>query len=678
MPCHACPLIQIDPAQPPLVLIGNPNVGKSVIFGALTGRYAAVSNYPGTTIEVAYGTLQPNGHGNGRNNGHGDNIGQPNGQANCPVRHVIDTPGIQSITPFSDDERVTRDILLAHQPATVVQVVDAKNLPRGLLIALELAEAGVPFVLTLNMADEAAQRGIHVDTEKLAALLGVPVSSTVAIRHEGIQELIEQLGAARPATCRVAYPPAIEAAITDLLPHLPAAPLAPRALALMLLAGDDDLFECLDLSQTVRTLVQQGRADIQSALGHPAGYAINRQRLAQANALHALVTARTPVTPHWAAALGRWTVHPILGWPILAAVLYVVYLFVGVLGAGTLVDWLENVLFAQWINPVMTTLVAWLTPIPLIQDFLVGEYGLVTMALTYSLAIVLPIVGTFFIAFSILEDSGYLPRLAVMLDRAFRVMGLNGKAVLPMILGLGCDTMATMTTRILETRKERIQVTLLLALGVPCSAQLGVILGMLAGLGVGATSIWLGVVVGVLLLVGWLSAKVIPGKQSDFILELPPLRLPEARNIVLKTAARMEWYLKEAVPVFVAGTAVLFALDRLRLLEAIERGLSPLIVGWLGLPSEATAAFLIGFLRRDYGAAGLFNIARQGGLDPVQVVVSLVVITLFMPCVANLLMIVKEHGIRTALATSAVVFPLAFLVGGLLRWALVWMPGLIG
>src|SRR5690606_13423379 len=216
---------------------------------------------------------------------------------------------------------------------------------------------------------------------------------------------------------------------------------------------------------------------------------------------------------------------------------------------------------------------------------------------------------------------------------------------------------------------------LLLALGVPCSAQLGVILGMLGEVGTAATAIWLAVVIGVLLVVGYLAARLIPGRPSDFILELPPLRLPETRNILLKTAARMEWYLKEAVPVFAIGTAALFLLDKLRLLAVIERGMAPLIVGWLGLPVETTGAFLIGFLRRDYGAAGLFDVARHGGLDPMQTVISLVVITLFMPCIANLLMIVKEHGPRTAAAVSAVVFPLAFLIGGLLRLCLNLFPG---
>jgi ferrous iron transport protein B len=308
--------------------------------------------------------------------------------------------------------------------------------------------------------------------------------------------------------------------------------------------------------------------------------------------------------------------------------------------------------------------------VPFLEELILGDYGLVTMALTYSIAIVMPIVGFFFIAFSLLEDSGYLPRLAVMVNRVFKVMGLNGKAVLPMILGLGCDTMATLTTRILETRKERILVTLLLALGVPCSAQLGVVLGMVSGISGLATTIWIGTVVLVMLLVGYLAAKVIPGEPSDFVLELPPIRVPQLTNILVKTLARVEWYLKEAVPLFILGTFILFVGHKVGALEFIQKLTDPLVVGLLGLPSKAAEAFVIGFLRRDYGAAGLFVMAKQGMLDPIQVVVSLVVITLFVPCIANFFMMVKEQGMKVALYMVAFIFPFAFGVGGVLNWVL--------
>jgi ferrous iron transport protein B len=251
----------------------------------------------------------------------------------------------------------------------------------------------------------------------------------------------------------------------------------------------------------------------------------------------------------------------------------------------------------------------------------------------------------------------------------FKKIGCNGKAVLPMILGLGCDTMATLTTRILETRRERIIVTLLLALGIPCSAQLGVILGMLGGIGGAATLVWVGIVSGVVLLVGFLAARVIPGEASDFILEIPPIRLPRLENLGIKTMARIEWYLREAVPLFLLGTFILFAADRLGWLAWLQEAAEPLVVGLLDLPAKTTEAFLIGFLRRDYGAAGLFDMARAGLLSNLQVMVSLVTITLFIPCLANFLVIVKEHGMKVAVGMAAFIFPFALLVGAAVNFA---------
>jgi len=261
----------------------------------------------------------------------------------------------------------------------------------------------------------------------------------------------------------------------------------------------------------------------------------------------------------------------------------------------------------------------------------------------------------------------------VMTNQIFKKMGLNGKAVLPMVLGLGCDTMATMTTRILDTEKDRTVVTLLLALGVPCSAQLGVILGMFAGLPLAYFLIWIFLIAGILVIVGYLASRVIPGESSDFILEIPPLRVPQISNVLVKTLARIEWYLREAVPLFVLGTVILFVLHQTNILSLIERLASPLIVHLLGLPAKATEAFIIGFLRRDYGAAGLFVMAREGRLVPHQVLVSLVTLTLFIPCIAQFFVMIKERGLKKALWISAVVFPVAFGVGGMLNFVLEWI-----
>jgi ferrous iron transport protein B len=335
---------------------------------------------------------------------------------------------------------------------------------------------------------------------------------------------------------------------------------------------------------------------------------------------------------------------------------------------------LENRVFGGWVNPAAIALADRLFPGTLLRDLLVGPYGLLTMALTYALALILPIVTTFFVAFGVLEDSGYLPRLAVMVNRVFRKMGLNGKAVLPMVLGLGCDTMATLTTRVLETPKERLIVILLLALGVPCSAQLAVVMTLLSGLSPLAALVWAAVVAGVIVVVGRLAAAVLPGRGSDFILELPPLRVPRPGNLLAKTLARVEWYLREAVPLFVLGTLILFVADRLRLLGVLERLAEPVVTGALGLPPETAGAFLIGFLRRDFGAAGLYRLAREGRLQPGQVLVAAVTITLFIPCIANFFMIVKERGWRTALAIAAFIIPFTVGVGAALNALLRALP----
>ena len=637
----------------PVVLLGNANVGKSALFGALSGRYVQVSNYPGTTVEVASGVIGSNG----------------------TSRPLLDTPGVQSLHAVSADELVTRDIVLSGEPATVILVADAKNLQRGLMLALEAGEAGLPVLLVLNMTDEAAHRGIEVDAARLAEFIGVPVVPSVAPRLQGIDEIRSRLSEARVVTLKAHYPPAIELAVEQVQALLPADRPSTRFTALSLLSGDPA--STLALPAATRETIDSLRNDLALTLGLPAASIIQRARLDAARATAGAVTTRHTRNESVGERFARFAIHPLWGWLILAAVLYVMYLFVGVFGAGTLVDFFEETVFGAWINPAVTNLADRWIPIGLLRDFLVGDYGVVTMALTYSVAIVLPIVSTFFLSFSLLEDSGYLPRLAVMLDRSFRKMGLNGKAVLPMILGLGCDTMATMTTRILETRKERIQVTLLLALGVPCSAQLGVLLGMLAGLSTTAIAIWAIVIAGTMIAVGALSARLLPGSSSDFILELPPLRRPGLANITLKTLARVEWYLKEVIPVFVIGTAILFVLAGTGALTWIQGALAPLVVGWLGLPVEATEALLVGFLRRDYGAAGLFAMARSGGLDFVQVTVSLVVVTLFMPCIANVLIIVKEYGPKVAAGVVAVVFPLAFLMGGLVRLLFQAFPGLL-
>lgn len=630
-----------------IALVGHPNVGKSVLFGYLTGRYVTVSNYPGTTVEISQGTARFQ-----------------------PGSVIIDTPGIISLPPRSEDEQITTRVLLDPAVHTIVQVGDAKNPRRTLLLTVQLAELGIPLVLALNMVDEAQTRGVNINSTQLATALSIPVIPTVAPRGHGLNELTTALDIVQPPNVHICYPDTLEDAIAQMLPLLPPAPFASRALALLWLSSDDVveawLLETLDVVHFQQ--LQLVRTHLQSSLEQPIVTVIQQARVAWLTTMLPEVMRSTlPTTRGWANTLGRLATHPVWGFPVLIAVLYALYWFVGVLGAGILVGWLEKTVFGTWINPWLVGVVQHISPSALLTDLLVGEYGLWTMGVTYALALLLPIVVTFFLAFGVLEDSGYLPRLAAFSNRLFAMIGLNGKAVLPMVLGLGCVTMATMTTRILERRRDRLLVTLLLALAVPCSAQLGVVLGMLGSISLGATLIWGVIMLGILLTVGWLAARFVPGERSLLLLELPPLRMPRLSNVLLKTLAHLEWYLKEAIPLFLAGTLLLWVLQALGVLPWLIRAGEPLVVSWLGLPREASAAFLLGFLRRDFAATGLFALQAQGVLTPRQVVVAMVTVTLFIPCVASVVMIAKERGTRTALAMVGMIFPLALLVGGVLE-----------
>jgi len=653
-PCGRTEKKQTDASMGKVILIGNPNVGKSVIFNYLTGKYVTVSNYPGTTVEVAAGTTSAYGK----------------------KFQVIDTPGINSLIPMSEDEKVTRDILLKEPKTFLVQIIDAKNLRRGLLISLQLLEMNLPFVAVLNMWDEAKSRGIEIETQTLSKELGTPILKTVATRRKGLEKIQENLQTQPPSSISITYPEAIESGVSRITPLLPVAPISKRSLALMLLAGDESLIEWLHQNLFEREIaeIEKIRQESQIHFSDPIGYLINQARLRKVDELLSRAMEIKEEQPKTIPIfLGNLSIHPFWGIPILLFILWVTYEFVGVFGAQISVKFLEETLFRKWLLPPIHQFVQHLIPIPVLQEFLIGPYGLITMALTYALAIVLPIVGCFFLIFGLMEDSGYLPRLAVMTNRIFKKMGLNGKAVLPMVLGLGCDTMATMTTRILETEKDRTIVTLLLALAVPCSAQLGVILGMFAGLPAIYLLIWIALISSVLVIVGYLAARVIPGEASDFILEIPPLRIPQLSNVIVKSLARIEWYLKEAVPLFILGTFILFALHQTRVLTFLERITTPLIVHFLGLPAKVTEAFIIGFLRRDYGAAGLFILANEGQLNSHQILVSLVTMTLFIPCIAQFFMMIKERGLKKALWISVVIFPIAFGVGGMLNFVLKWI-----
>ncbi len=367
--------------------------------------------------------------------------------------------------------------------------------------------------------------------------------------------------------------------------------------------------------------------------------------------------------------LSRRMISPWTGIPILLFILYFgIYKFVGDFGAKVLVDFLEGRVFEGTINPWVTKVVTGVLPWEVLQELLVGEYGVITLGVRYSVALILPIVTTFFLAFSILEDTGYLPRLSLLIDRLFKTIGLTGRAVIPMVLGLGCDTMATMVTRTLPTRRERVISTLLLALAIPCSAQLGVILALFEGNAAGLW-IWLGVVTFVFLIIGFLSSQIMPGERPSFYMEIPPLRIPKASNVLIKTYSRVHWYFKEIFPLFIVASLFIWLGQITGVFDYVVRGLE-YPIRLLGLPDKAGVSFLFGFFRRDYGAAGFYDMKKMGLLTGHQLIVASVTLTLFVPCVAQFLMNIKERGMRVGVGLSAFVLFFSFGMGYLVHLGL--------
>ncbi|HDH04322.1 MAG TPA: ferrous iron transport protein B [Nitrospirae bacterium] len=633
-----------------VVLVGSPNVGKSVVFGYLTGRYVTVSNYPGTTVDVTRGK----------------------GRLGDKEFEIIDTPGMYSLLPITEEERVARSILLDENPAVVIQVADAKNIERMLHLTFQLMEAEAPVFLDLNLMDEAGRLGMKIDTGLLEKEIGIPVVATVATDGSGMDILKENITGFKNRTGRgVKYDKTVESAVQRLREMLRGEyRISKRAIALLLLQDDPDI------KSMVRERMKDNYASLEEIVeetkkkySQPLNYIITIARQREIMEIIKKVTVSSPAeTLDFRERLSRLMMHPVAGIPILLLIIYGFYEFVGVLGAQVSVDFLEETVFGEYINPFVTGIVTSVIPWKVWQNLFVHEYGIITLGLRYAIAIILPVVSTFFIAFSIMEDSGYLPRLAMFIDRLFKKIGLNGRAVIPVVLGFGCDTMATMVTRTLETKRERIIATVLLSLAVPCSAQLGVILALLSGSIMGLW-IFAGVMATVFLFTGFLAARIIPGEKPLFFMEVPPLRWPKLSNVFTKTYTRVEWYFKEVLPLFILASILIWAGKLTGVFDLLTNALS-YPVALIGLPKEAATSFLYGFFRRDFGAAGLYDLKTAGLLDGIPLVVSVVTIALFMPCIAQFSMTIKERGWKMALSMAAFIFPFAFLTGYLVNLVL--------
>jgi ferrous iron transport protein B len=591
-----------------VVLAGNPNVGKSVVFGALTGTYVDVSNFPGTTVELFRGQR-------------GD-------------LEIVDTPGVYGVGSFNDEEAVARDVILTAD--VVVNIVDAVHPERDLFLTLQLIDMGLPMVVALNMADEARKQGVAIDRDLLEDLLGVPVVETVAVTGAGIEELVTRISAARPGHADAA----LDAELVPIAAHA-----GSRADALLVLEGDETVATRHNLppGDARERIYTRRRARVDDIVGH--------------------VLTPTTEGAGLGAHLSYLMLHPLTGLPLLGLLLFAMYKVLGEWIAGGVVGFTEETVMQGLYEPFVRSLVAAVAPVgTVVNTFLAGEFGVLTMTLTYLLGVILPLVAGFYLLMALLEDSGYLPRIAALADRSLTSLGLNGRAIIPLILGLGCVTMGTLTTRILGSKRERFIATALMAIAVPCSAQIAVIAALMARVGPAYSAGYFAALLLIFVAVGTALNKLTPGVSTELLIDLPPLRLPRIGNVLRKSGLKVWHFMREVAVFFLAGAALISTLQVTGALAWIQGVAQPLTVGWLGLPAEAATAFVMGFVRRDFGAAGFFTMDLNAG----QLLVAMVTITLFVPCVASVMVILKERGWKYLTGLIAASVGGAFLVGGLL------------
>ncbi len=591
-----------------VVLAGNPNVGKSLFFNAYTGMYVNVSNFPGTTIDV------------------------PKGQLDDQTR-LMDTPGVYGLSGLSEEEQVAENAIL--EADIIINVVSAISLERDLFLTQQMIDYGKPMIVAINQIDEAKARNLELDLPKLEKLLGVPVLPTVAVHNDGLEQVKLAI-----FTARLGNP----------------TPDAPEP---------DEIKE------------------LEANIGHRMKiYGLRRQYV---NALAAQVVKDTTppnsVTQLVSQRIGQALLNPLIAFACMLVVLYALYQVIGIWVAGDLVGLTEGKFMLgqdAWgwpgLVPLMQNAIGQLVPQnSFLYTVLGGEFGVLTMSVRYIFGVLFPLVLGFYVYISILEDCGYLPRVAVISDGLLNKIGLNGRAVIPLILGLGCVTMATVSTRVLTSNRERTIASTILAITIPCSAQLGVLIALMAKAGgMQAWSVYCAVLFSTLIVLGTILNKLLPGRSTSLILDLPPMRIPNFKNIARKTWVRTVVFLKEAAPLFMLGSLLVAVLQATHLLEAIQNGLGPAIKAVLHLPYETAQVFIMGLVRRDFGAAGLYIMADH--LSHAQLLTCLMVITLFVPCFASATVIWKERGVLESSIVLAGSWFIAFGIGALLARLLEWFP----
>lgn len=567
-----------------ILLMGNPNVGKSVVFSRLTGVHVVASNYAGTTVGYTKGQLQIDG----------DQV------------DVIDVPGTYSLTPSCKAEEVAREMFIEEDPDMVINVLDATNLERNLYLTLQMLEHGIPTIIVLNMWDAAKRKGIHINVDKLSEHLKTPVVKVTAVTGEGINELVSTIN----NTVKN------EAGNKDEIPKI------------------DDKEKWM--------LIGNILADV--------------QRIEHRH-------------PTWLEKLEDASVHPIFGVIIAGIVLYVMLrLVVGF--SESMITYILDPLYYGYYGPFITNIITSIFPSGLVHELLIGSgydyttsLGVLTTGVYVEFCVVLPYLLSFYLVLGFLEDFGYLPRLAVLIDSVMHKIGLHGYSIIPIILGLGCNFPAVMSTRILEGRREKFIAATLIAISVPCVAQTAVIIGLLGPYGLQYVGMVYLTLFTIFITVGFILNKVIKGESPEIFLEIPPYRIPHLKTMLNKTWIRIKGFMIEAVPFVFAGILLINLLYLFGVMNVLITIFSPILSNLFGLPNEAIGALIMGFLRKDLATAMLAPMQLTAN----QLVVASTVLAVSFPCIATFAVLIKEIGVRDMFKTVLMMLIIALVVGTVLH-----------
>ncbi|NIQ04799.1 MAG: ferrous iron transporter B [Candidatus Korarchaeota archaeon] len=568
-----------------LLLMGNPNVGKSVIFSRLTGVDVTISNFPGTTVDYKKGGMVLDGE----------------------QVEVIDVPGTYSLTPIGKAEEVA--VKLLQEGDIVVNVVDATNLERNLYLTLEILERQIPVIVVLNMWDEARQQGIRIDTEKLETLLNVPVVPTVARTGEGIHGLVSRLNEARNV-------------------------------------GRSSLSED-ERWETVEAIAKQ-------------------------------VETEQPTPPQLKERISEVTVKPKTGIPIAIAVIMGTFWCVRFIGES-LIGYLFEPLFNVY-EPFVINLSDFLGHSGILHDILIGELingeivwvesmGVLTTGLFVPFGMVLPYIISFYVMLSFLEDVGYLPRLATLMDSFFHKLGIPGHGIVTVFLGLGCNVPGALSTRMFETHKQRFIAATLMGIGVPCMAQIAMIFGVLGTYGLTPILLVFLILFVTYVTVGLLLNLFLKGQTPEILIELPPYRTPSMRAVLKKVWMRIRQFLKDALPWLFLGVVLINLSYSFGVIQILGRITALFMESWFGLPGESSLALLIGFLRKDMAVGMLLTL----NVNLPQLVIAVTILVIYFPCVATFVVLLKEFGLKGMFKSSMIMVIVALLVGGILRILLLSM-----